>query len=432
MMLGPEPSLALTAPLPVPPILSRLSLAQDTLALVLAGGRGSRLRHLAAHRAKPAAPFGGKFRIIDFTLSNCINSGVRRIGVLLQYESHSLIRHLQQGWNVCRGEFGECLELLPAEQRQRDDQWYAGTADAVQQNIDFIRAQGCRRVLVLAGDHVYRMDYLAMLLEHDASGAELSIGCVERPLAEASQLGVLQVDGEGCVTGFAEKPARPGPMADDAGQVLASMGVYVFDTEYLIRALQRDAADPHSDHDFGRNVIPDCLARGGHVRAHRFHDPRTRARGYWRDVGHLDAYWQANLELTDSQPPFDLYDVAWPVRTHQPQVPPARFSGGGAGGAIDTLVSDGCVVSDARLRRSVLFVRACVGAGSQIEESLLLPRVSVGRDCRLRRVIVEEGCVLPDGMVVGENREHDAQRFHVTDGGVVVVTPAMLRGARGA
>lgn len=405
------------------------TLTRDTLALVMAGGRGTRLHDLAARRAKPAVPFGGKFRIIDFTLSNCINSGIRRVGVLLQYEGHSLIRHLQQGWSFSRGHFGECIELLPAEQREAAPGWYAGTADAVYQNIDFIREQRPRFVLVLAGDHIYKMDYGRMLAQHVASGAQVTVGCVEVALAQATEFGVMAVDRHDRISAFAEKPDQPQPMPDKPGMALASMGIYVFDTEFLIEQLLADAQDPQSSHDFGHEVVPSMIERGG-AYAYRFHDLHDPSRqGYWRDVGHVDAYWRANLELTAAQPEFNLYDSSWPIWTHQLQVPPAKLvldPAGSRGGAVDSVISDGCVVSGASIRRSVLFVNATVQGGSQIDEALLLPEVRIGRQCRIRRAVIDEGCVLPDGTVIGEDPEIDARRFHVTPGGVTLVTRSML------
>ena len=404
-------------------------LGHGTLALIMAGGRGTRLRQLAAHRAKPAVPFGGKFRIIDFTLSNCINSGIRRIGVLLQYEGHSLIRHLQQAWNFSHGHFGECLELLPAEQTQRAPDWYAGTADAVYQNIEFIRSHRPRHVLVLAGDHIYKMDYTRMVAMHVATGAEVTVGCVETPRSQASDFGVMQVDAQQRILSFQEKPAHPLPLPDKPDTALASMGIYVFDTEVLIEQLLRDADDPESSHDFGHDIVP-SLIDGRRVFAYRFHDLHDPSRpGYWRDVGHVDAYWRANLELTDVQPQFNLYDGDWPIWTHQQQVPPAKFvfnRAGQRGAAVDSLISDGCIVSGSQVVRSVLFVSACVEAGSTIEESLLLPGVRVGRQCRIRRAVIDEHCVLPDGTVIGDDPRLDAARFHVTDSGIVLVTSDML------
>lgn len=404
--------------------------ARDTLALVMAGGRGTRLRELAAHRAKPAVPFGGKFRIIDFTLSNCINSGIRQIGVLTQYEGHSLIRHLQQGWSFCRGHFGEFLELLPAEQRQTAPGWYAGTADAVYQNIDFIRAHRPRYVLVLAGDHIYRMNYGDMIAQHVASGARVTVGCVEVPRKDATEFGVMQVDRSDGIRSFREKPADPDPIPGRPDTALASMGIYVFDTQYLIERLLMDAADEKSRHDFGHDIVPATIAEG-QACAYRFHDLHDSEHGgYWRDVGHVDAYWRANLELTDVQPEFNLYDDSWPIWTHQQQLPPAKFvfdREGMRGTAVDSLISDGCIVSGAGVRRSVMFINSSIDAGSNVKESLLLPGVRVGRDCRISRAVIDEGCVLPNGLVIGEDPVVDARRFHVTPAGVTLVTRDMLR-----
>ncbi|MGQ0503264.1 MAG: glucose-1-phosphate adenylyltransferase [Panacagrimonas sp.] len=404
-------------------------LTRDTLALVMAGGRGKRLSHLVDRRAKPAVSFGGKFRIIDFTLSNCVNSGIRQIGVLLQYEGHSLIRHIQQGWSFCRGQFGEFVEPLPAEQRQMAPDWYAGTADAVYQNIDFIRASRSRHVLVLAGDHIYRMDYGRMVAQHAASGAAVTVGCVEVPLAEASDFGVMHVDADNRILSFKEKPAQPEPMPGKTDVALASMGIYVFETEFLIQELLRDADDEESSHDFGHDVVPAMIA-SGQAYGYRFHDLNdSRQAGYWRDVGNVDAYWKANLELTDMQPEFNLYDESWPIWTHQLQVPPAKFvfdRDGLRGAAMDSLISGGCIVSGATIRRSVLSVKASVDANSAVEETVLLPEVRIGRNCRIRRAVIDEGCVVPDGTVIGEDPQADAARFHVTSGGVTLVTRDML------
>ncbi len=404
-------------------------LTRETLALVMAGGKGSRLMPLAAHRAKPAVPFGGKFRIIDFTLSNCVNSGIRKIGVLMQYEGHSLIQHLQQGWSFCRGQFGEFIEMLPAEQRQEAPGWYVGTADAVYQNIDLIRRTRPRHVLILAGDHIYKMDYGSMLAHHVAAGADLTVGCVEVPRAEATAFGVMRVDASDRIEAFEEKPVDPKPVPDNPDVALASMGIYVFDTDFLLEQLERDAANPDSSHDFGHDIVPGVVDKAIAV-VFRFHDLYDAGiPGYWRDVGHVDAYWKANLELTSVQPEFDLYDSRWPVWTHQEQVPPAKFvfdRSGLRGMAVDSLISGGCLVSGAVVRRSVLFVDCAVEVGSRIEDSLLLPGVRIGRHCRIRRAVIDEGVSLPDGTVIGEDPVEDARRFEVTPGGVTVVTLDML------
>lgn len=410
-----------------PRFVSRLT--RETLALVMAGGRGTRLMQLTSQRAKPAVPFGGKFRIIDFTLSNCINSGIRRVGVLTQYKSHSLIRHLQQGWGFMRGQFGEFVELLPAEQRAEIGSWYAGTADAVYQNVEFIRTHQPAHVLVLAGDHIYKMDYGAMLAHHAETGAQVTVGCLEVPIEEATQFGVMGVDADLRVHTFDEKPKQPKSVPGKPGTALASMGIYVFDARFLLDWLHQDAGLANSTHDFGKDVIPSAI-RSASVYAYPFRDLYEPSKqGYWRDVGTIDAYWRANLELTEVVPELNLYDSHWPIWTQQEQVPPAKFvfdNPRARGIAADSLVSGGCIVSGAGVQRSVLFVNARIETGSSIDESLLLPGVKVGRNCRLRRVIIDEGCEIPDGTVIGENPERDRQRYHRSESGIVLVTPEML------
>lgn len=412
-----------------PRYVSRLT--RETLAIVMAGGRGARLMQLTSSRAKPAVPFGGKFRIVDFTLSNCVNSGVRRIGVLTQYKSSSLIRHLQQGWGFMRGQFGEFVELLPAEQRTEIASWYAGTADAVYQNLDFIRTHQPAQVLVLAGDHIYKMDYGPMLAHHAERGAQVTIGCLEVPLDQAREFGVMEVGEDSQVLDFAEKPPSPKPVPGKPDVAMASMGIYVFDARFLLDWLTADANRSESSHDFGKDVIPSAI-RAAKVYAYPFRDLyEPNRQGYWRDVGTVDAYWSANLELTGMLPELDLYDERWPIWTHQAQVPPAKFifdKPGERGQAISSMVSGGCIVAGASVKRSVLFVNSRVEPGALIEESLLLPRASVGRKCRIKRAIIDEGCVIPDGTVIGEDRERDARQFHVSPGGVSLVTAEMLRG----
>lgn len=404
-------------------------LTRDTLAIVMAGGRGSRLMQLTSTRAKPAVPFGGKFRVIDFTLSNCVNSGIRRVGVLTQYKSQSLIRHLQQGWGFMRGQFGEFVELLPAEQRTESASWYAGTADAVYQNIEFILTHQPAYVLVLAGDHIYKMDYGPMIAHHVECGARITVGCIEVPLDEARSFGVMQVAPDSRIERFEEKPAQPQPMPGRSDVTLASMGIYVFDARFLLEWLNRDARSSVSSHDFGKDIIPTAIQDGA-VFAYPFRDLYDPSRqGYWRDVGTVDAYWQANLELTTVLPELNLYDQRWPIWTHQMQVPPAKFvfdRPGQRGFALDSMISGGCIVSGAEVRSSVLFVDVTVEAGSLVEESLLLPGVRVGRNCRLRRCVIDEGCVIPDGTVIGEDRAAD-RSYHVTAAGVRLVTAEMLR-----
>ena len=412
-----------------PRYISRLT--RETLAIVMAGGRGARLMQLTSSRAKPAVPFGGKFRIVDFTLSNCVNSGIRRIGVLTQYKSGSLIRHLQQGWGFMRGQFGEFVELLPAEQRTEIASWYAGTADAVYQNLDFIRSHQPAQVLVLAGDHIYKMDYGPMLAHHAERGAQVTIGCLEVPLEQAREFGVMKVGEDSRVLDFAEKPKSPAAVPGKPGVALASMGIYVFDARFLLDWLTADAGRSESSHDFGKDVIPEAI-RAARVYAYPFRDLTEPGRqGYWRDVGTVDAYWAANLELTTMLPELNLYDERWPIWTHQAQVPPAKFvfdKPGERGHALNSIVSGGCIVAGAKIRNSVLFVNSRVEPGAVIEDSLLLPRVSVGRKCRIKKAVIDEGCAIPDGTVIGEDRERDARLFHVSPGGVTLVTAEMLRG----
>lgn len=405
--------------------ISRLS--RNTLALILAGGRGARLQDLTQWRAKPAVHFGGKFRIIDFPLSNCVNSGIRRIGVLTQYKAHSLIRHLVRGWCRFQNELGEFVEVLPASQRTTGN-WYAGTADAVYQNLDIIRTHRPELVLILAGDHVYKMDYGAMLAFHAERKADMTVGCVEVSLEEARGFGVMAVDEQGKVERFDEKPKAPIPMPGSRDTALASMGIYVFNTKFLCEELIRDARDRESERDFGRNIIPDAIARS-RVFAYPFRDPETREQGFWRDVGTVDAYWSANMELVDPHPELDLYDSKWPILTYQPQLPSAKFLAEGGhpqGTVIDSIVSGGCIVRSGQLNRSVLFSSVEVDAGSQIEECVVFPGVTVGRDCRIRKAIIDVGCEIPDGAVIGESPEEDARQFHVSPGGVVLITPEML------
>ncbi len=407
-------------------------LARRTIGLVLAGGRGSRLHALTDRRAKPAVYFGGKFRIVDFALSNCLNSGVRRIGVVTQYKSHSLLRHLQRGWSFLRSEFNEFIDLLPAQQRIDETSWYQGTADAVFQNLDILMAEQPEYILILAGDHIYKMDYANLIADHVAQGAPCTVACIEVPLAEASAFGVMAVNAQRRIVRFDEKPARPAPMPGRESHALASMGVYVFDAAYLYEALKADAAAHGSSRDFGKDLIPAIVGRGEAV-AHPFGlscvKSGSDAPVYWRDVGTIDAYWAANLDLTNTVPELDMYDRNWPIWTHQEQLPPAKFvfdDDDRRGSAVDSLVSGGCIVSGAHIRRSVLFSRVRVNSYARVEEAVLLPGVEVGRHCRLRKVVIDAGCRLPEGMVIGEDAGLDAQRFSRTADGVVLVTPAML------
>lgn len=407
-------------------------LPRRTIALVLAGGRGSRLYDLTDRRAKPAVYFGGKFRIIDFALSNCINSGIRRIGVLTQYKSHSLLRHLQRGWNFLRGEANEFIDLLPAQQRVNEAFWYRGTADAITQNIDILRAYGPEYILVLAGDHIYKQDYSLMLLDHVESGAKCTVGCIEVPRMEATALGVMHVDEDRRITAFLEKPKDPPAIPGKPDKALGSMGIYVFAAEYLYQLLEKDGADDASEHDFGKNLIPRIVADGGAV-AHPLNlssiPSSTRNRPYWRDVGTVDAFWAANLDLASDLPELNLYDKDWPVWTYQEQLPPAKFvpdERGLNGETSNVLISGGCIVVGSNIRKTVLFSNVRVEACCTIHEAVIMPDTVIGRGSRLSKVVIDRGCRLAEGTVIGEDAEEDARRFFRTDNGVVLVTKEML------
>jgi glucose-1-phosphate adenylyltransferase len=409
-------------------------LAKRTIALVLAGGRGSRLKALTDRRTKPAVYFGGKFRIIDFALSNCLNSGVRRIGVLTQYKSHSLLRHLQRGWSFLRSEFNEFIDLLPAQQRIDEDSWYQGTADAVYQNLDILRSHNPEYILILAGDHIYKMDYAALIADHVAQGKQCTVACIEVPIAEASAFGVMAIDDQRRIVEFVEKPANPPAMPGKPDVSLASMGIYVFDAKALFAALDKDAATPGSSRDFGKDVIPAMVAAGQAV-AHPFGLSCVRstpeAPAYWRDVGTVEAYWAANLDLTNTLPELDMYDRDWPIWTYQEQLPPAKFvfdDDGRRGMAVDSLVSGGCIISGGSVRRSVLYSKVRIHSYAEVEEAVLLPGVDVGRGCKLRKVVVDVDCALPEGMQIGFDAAEDARRFYRTEAGVVLVTKEMLEG----
>jgi len=402
-------------------------LTRETLALILAGGRGSRLKHLTLWRAKPAVPFGGKFRIIDFPLSNCINSGIRRIGVLTQYKAHSLIQHVQRGWSFLRGEFGEFIELLPAQQRI-ETSWYAGTADAVYQNIDIIRQHAPEYVLILAGDHIYKMDYGQMIAYHVESGADMTVGCLEVDPEQARAFGVMAVDEKGRVTDFLEKPDEPPSMPGKPGVVLASMGIYVFNTAFLFERLIRDADDSRSNHDFGKDIIPGIIDRYK-VMAYPFRDEENESQAYWRDVGTVDSYWEANLELIGVTPELNLYDSEWPIWTYQEQWPPAKFvfeDDDRRGMAIDSMVSGGCIISGSTVRHSLLFSDVQVDAGSVVQDSVILPSVHIGQNCEVRRCVIDKGCQIPDGMKIGVDEKEDSRHFFISPKGVRVITPEML------
>lgn len=408
-------------------------ITKNTYALVLAGGRGSRLHQLTDWRAKPAVPFGGKFRIIDFVLSNCVNSGVRNIGVATQYKSHSLIQHIQRGWSFLSGQFGESVSLLPAQQRVSEQHWYLGTADAVYQNLDILRDVDPDFVLILGGDHIYKMDYGKLLAFHVENKADMTVACLEVPVADASAFGVMEVDEKFRVVKFDEKPAHPAHIPGNPDKSLASMGIYVFNTRFLFEQLIRDADDPQSSHDFGKDLIPYMVPKY-RVFAHSFErscvgtgDGKTAP--YWRDVGTVDSYWEANMELTKVIPDLNMYDQEWPIWTYQEQLPPAKFvfdDDDRRGMAIDSLVSGGCIISGSTVRRSLLFSDVCVNSFCNIEDSVLLPKVSVGKNVTLKRVIADKSCKIPDDLVVGVNPEEDRKRFHVSPNGVTLITPEML------
>jgi glucose-1-phosphate adenylyltransferase len=407
-------------------------LVRRTVALVLAGGRGSRLKQLTDKRAKPAVYFGGKFRIIDFALSNCVNSGIRRIGVVTQYKSHSLLRHIQRGWSFLRAELNETVDLMPAQQRIDEEHWYRGTADAVFQNLDIVQSSKPEYIVVLAGDHVYKMDYSLMLEDHVLHGNGCTVGCIEVPRAEASAFGVMAVDDARRITSFVEKPADPPTMPGKPELSLASMGIYVFDAAYLYQLLAEDLANPASSHDFGKDVIPRTVA-AGRALAHPFGmsciaNPNGSP-PYWRDVGTIETFWTANLDLASINPELDIYDTEWPIWTYQRQLPPAKFipdRNGSHGMTVNTLVSGGCIVSGSHVASSVFFSNVRVDSFCKIEQAVVLPGVTIERNCRIRKVVIDRGCVLREGLVVGEDPAADAARFERTDGGVVLITREML------
>ncbi|MBL0037993.1 MAG: glucose-1-phosphate adenylyltransferase [Nitrosomonadales bacterium] len=407
------------------------SITKSTYAMILAGGRGTRLHQLTDWRAKPAVPFGGKFRIIDFVLSNCVNSGIRRIGVATQYKSHSLIQHIQRGWSFLNGQFGEFIDVLPAQQRI-EEMWYRGTADAVFQNLDIMRDTNPDYVLILAGDHVYKMDYGKLLATHVEKQADMTVACIEVPIKDATGFGVMGVDTESRVVNFNEKPDHPTPIPGNPNLALASMGVYVFNTRFLYEQLVRDADDKNSSHDFGKDIIPHLVSAHYRVFAQSFEDSCVNLNGevpYWRDVGTIDAYWEANMELTKVTPALNMYDQEWPIWTYQEQLPPAKFvfdDSTRRGMAVDSLVSGGCIISGAYVRNSLLFSNVHVHSYSNVEDSVILPNVKVSRNVTLKRVVVDKGCIIPEGMTAGVNREEDARRFFVSDNGITLITPDML------
>ncbi len=407
-------------------------LARHAMAYVLAGGRGSRLMELTDKRAKPAVYFGGKSRIIDFALSNALNSGIRRIGVATQYKAHSLIRHLQRGWNFFRPERNESFDILPASQRVSEEKWYLGTADAVYQNIDIIESYDPKYIVLLAGDHIYKMDFEQMLQQHVEQNADVTVGCLEVPRAEASGFGVMHIDESDRIISFLEKPKDPPPMPGKPEMALASMGIYVFETKFLFEQLNRDAEDPNSSRDFGKDLIPYIVKHGKAV-AHHFSKSCVRssseALAYWRDVGTVDAYWEANIDLTDVVPDLDLYDSNWPIWTFGEITPPAKFvhdEDGRRGSAVTSLISGGCIVSGASLRRSLLFTGVRINSFSSVENAVVLPYVEIGRNVSLKNVVVDRGVTIPEGLVVGEDPILDAKRFRRTDKGICLITQTMI------
>lgn len=409
-------------------------LARHALAFVLAGGRGSRLMELTNRRAKPAVYFGGKSRIIDFALSNALNSGIRRIAVATQYKAHSLIRHLQMGWNFFRPERNESFDILPASQRISEELWYRGTADAVYQNIDIVESHDTKFIVLLAGDHVYKMDYERMLQQHVEQRADVTVGCLEVPRSEASGFGVMHVGDDNTILSFLEKPADPPSMPGKPDTALASMGIYVFESKFLFDQLKRDSADPESSHDFGKDIIP-YIVKHGRAVAHHFSRSCVRShaemRSYWRDVGTLDAYWAANIDLTDVVPQLDLHDRAWPIWTYGEITPPAKFvhdEDGRRGEAISSLVSGACIISGATLRRSLLFTGVHIHSFSHIENAVVLPYADIGRGARLTNVIIDRGVHIPSGLVVGEDPVLDAKRFRRTEQGICLITQPMIDG----
>ncbi len=411
--------------------LDAAQLARQTFAMILAGGRGSRLMQLTDWRSKPAVPFGGKFRLIDFTLSNCVNSGVRRVGVATQYKAQSLIRHVQRGWSFLDGRFDEYVQLLPAQQQVDETKWYAGTADAVYQNLALIRQVDPRLVLILSGDHIYKMDYRSLIATHLERGADLTIAAVHVPRSESSGFGVIDVDADDRIARFLEKPRDPPPAPGRPDESLASMGVYLFDSRLLLEELTRDARDETSSHDFGKDLIP-RLIRTHRVCVHRFDEtppPGSDDRPYWRDVGTIDSYWAANMDLTSVTPALNLYDRAWPIWTYQEQLPPAKFvfdDDDRRGMAIDSLVSGGCIVSGSAVRRSMLFSSVRVNSWATVEDSVLLTGVNVGRHAVVKRAVIDKHCRIPEGMTIGVDVDEDRKRFHVSESGITLVTMEML------
>ncbi|MEP0944787.1 MAG: glucose-1-phosphate adenylyltransferase [Rhizobiaceae bacterium] len=407
-------------------------LSQQTMAFVLAGGRGSRLMELTERRAKPAVYFGGKTRIIDFALSNAVNSGIKRLGVATQYKAHSLIRHLQRGWSFFRAERNESLDILPASQQLDEENWYKGTADAVFQNIDIIDGNATKYVIVLAGDHIYKQDYSLMIQQHVLSGADVTVGCIEVPRMEAKGFGVMHVGDDDQIIDFIEKPADPPPMPGHPDLALASMGIYVFETQYMFELLREDAADPNSSHDFGKDIIPK-IVKSGKAIAHPFSRSCVRSdtenTPYWRDVGTVDAFWQANIDLTDFNPELDLYDSTWPIWTYSELTPPAKFihnEEGRRGNAVSSLVSGGCIISGSQLERCILYTGVRTHSFASLNNVIAMPYVDIGRKAQLSNVVIDRGVQIPAGLVVGEDPEEDAKRFRRSPGGICLITQSMI------
>jgi len=407
-------------------------LSNRTMAFILAGGRGSRLKELTDNRAKPAVYFGGKARIIDFALSNALNSGIRKMAVATQYKAHSLIRHCQRGWNFFRAERNEYLDILPASQRVNESMWYEGTADAVFQNIDIIDSYDIDYVVILAGDHIYKMDYEVMLREHVENNADVTVGCLTVPRAEASAFGVMNVDHSSRITDFVEKPAEPPTLPDDPTKSLASMGIYVFRWKFLRQLLMDDAHDPNSSRDFGGDIIP-TVVKNGKAMAHKFEDSCVRheagAPAYWRDVGTVDAFWKANIDLTDFDPELDLWHRDWPIWTYSESVPPAKFihnEESRRGVALSSLVSGGCIISGTEVRNSLLFTGVHSNSYAVLDRAVVLPFVNIHRHAQLSNVVIDRGVTIPEGLVVGQDPEEDAKWFRVSEGGVTLITQSML------
>jgi len=416
---------------------TRNRLANRTMAFVLAGGRGSRLQELTNSRVKPAVYFGGKTRIVDFALSNALNSGIRKMAIATQYKAHSLIRHIQRGWTFFRAERNEFLDILPASQRYEESTWYRGTADAVAQNIDIIDSYDVDYILILAGDHIYKMDYEMMIQHHVDSGADVTIGCLTVDRKQASAFGVMAVDGTDRITEFLEKPADPPGIPGDEKNALASMGIYVFNWKFLRERLLEDMEDQTSSHDFGNDMIPDLVAKGK-AQAHRFTDSCIRhpdAPAYWRDVGTIDAYWKANIDLTDFTPELDLWDRSWPIWSYSENTPPAKFihdRPDRRGTAVSSMVSGGCIISGTEIRESLLFTHVTTNSYASLEGAVVLPYVNVARHARLKNVVIDRGVHIPEGLVVGEDPEVDAKWFRVSPGGITLITQDMLdRRAKG-